>query len=275
MLDETQTAEVDTKEGEPPATEQQETGTETAETPEDKAKLLAEEDDGDEGPYAPKGLPEHLQGESDRDTIDKLAKAYNGLRAKAKEQGKDPRPESAKDYQIEPELAKQISDAEDLADDPFYAAAAEAAFQAGLGGKQFAGFLAQFFETANAAGLMLQETVNPRDELKALGDGDIARGRQLAQDVSTWGKKLHQDGVLSAADLEAFNQLGGTAARERVLHRLMQLSGHKPTIPTRGTEAKQGITERELKERVKDKRYGKDEAFTNETTRLFDQFYGN
>jgi len=95
--------------------------------------------DGAEQPsfYKPEGLPEHLLGSNDKETIDRLADAYNGAR---KAMGSVPN--EPKDYAFEaPDALKPYLPA----DDPMLSQAYEAAHKLKISKEQFQGLIESTF----------------------------------------------------------------------------------------------------------------------------------
>lgn len=89
-------------------------------------------------PYRPDGLPDHLFGKSDKETIDHLFKAHAGFRDAAAKH--EPPPADANGYAFEwSDSVKPY--AADFGEDKFFAGVKEDALKAGLSNKQANAFL--------------------------------------------------------------------------------------------------------------------------------------
>lgn len=115
-------------------------------------------------PYRPEGLPDHLFGKTDRETIDALARTVDGFRRAQAERGETPK--DAAGYVFEASEALRPY-ADGLAKDPFFDRVKAAAHKHGLPTKVFNGFLNDIMGEM-VAGKMVGEAYDPERERAAL-----------------------------------------------------------------------------------------------------------
>lgn len=107
----------------------------------DAAKPAGQAPGGGGGPspaYRPEGLPDHLYGATERETIDKLFKGYAGAREAIS--GFGTVPEAPEGYAFTPSEAAAPY-LPDLANDPFMKTVQASAHKHKIGDKQFQGFI--------------------------------------------------------------------------------------------------------------------------------------
>lgn len=116
-------------------------------------------------PYRPEGLPDHLFGANERETLDKVFNAYKPLHADSTRR-QQATPKEAKDYGFTPgeKLAPYFKDA----DSPVMKAAQIAAQKHGFTKEQFQGFLADTFGPLVESGA-LGHVFSPEKELARVG----------------------------------------------------------------------------------------------------------
>jgi hypothetical protein len=120
--------------------------------------------DGGPAAYRPDGLPDHLFGANERETIDKLHKAYSGARDAIAKYGEVPK--DAAGYVFEPgEAIKPY--VENLDKDPLFGKIRASAHKNGVPAKVFNGFLNDVMAEM-VAGDMVQPPFNPDKERAAL-----------------------------------------------------------------------------------------------------------
>ncbi len=107
--------------------------------------------------------------------------------------------------------------------------------------------------------------VNRETELGLLG----AKAEQRLQNISDFGKAN-----LSDEDYAGLLRATTTAESTAAIEALISMT-RAPKIPTDDTDVAVGVTHAELKERQADPRYKSDPAFRKETTKLYEQLFGN
>lgn len=235
----------------------------------DDAGKGEEGDDKPAAPFRPEGLPDHLAGENDRETIEKLNKAYLGARAQISEGTQGKAPKTSDDYKVE--LADDLGlpvDAEGAADKPVIDALRTAAHANGLTQGQFNGVLNDTLRSLVASGLI-------DDPYDAAREFDVLGGKEAAMPVINalvdWGKGLVKQGMLSEDDFSEYKIMAGTGRGARVMVVLREMTGEPPinlhTAPS-GLPSKD-----ELDAMIGDDRYGVDKAFTKKVEGLFNQVY--
>jgi len=115
-------------------------------------------------PYFPNGMPEHLRGKDEKETLDKLFGAFDGYRQRDATRGKVP--DNADGYTFTPsEVLKPFFANEK---DPAMASARAAAHKHGITGPQFEGFVNDVYTPLVEKGL-IPKPYDPHDELDKLG----------------------------------------------------------------------------------------------------------
>lgn len=230
--------------------------------------------------YRPEGLPDHLLGKSDKETIDNLAKAALNARKAIGDFGE--LPASAKDYQFQPteKVAPFLSD---FSNDPVFAIVTEAAHKAGIGTKQFAPFVNTMLEAMVSANF-LEDPWDPVKEQAAL-EPSIADPAERAKavdrrirDNAAWLQTLAAKGMPKESVAALEGSLDRAAAVQAIEWFRAQMRETTPIIS--GQASGEGITEAQLKERNRDPRNDPgspkhDPAFAAETTALYRRFYGD
>lgn len=224
-------------------------------------------DDAPPAPHRPEGLPDHLLGTTDVETLDKITKAYVGSR-EALAKGGGPPPDKPEDYEWKtpPEMGDLVPDG-----DPAIALFKEACHDAGVGKEMFSPLVARFLEKAIDGGLFPP----PQDlkaEAKIMGPNADAN---LAI-ISGWRESLLEQKIISAEEASELTIMAGTGHGANVLLTLMAMTGerHIPPTPPGLMEA---ASTKELATRMQSKKMHQDsgefdEAFYAETTRQLDAY---
>lgn len=234
-------------------------------------------------PYIPENLPEHYHGKTNEEIIDKLFNAVDGFR---KEQAKASKfPEKIDDYKIElGDLEDKILKKNDDGVDPIYEHMRVTFFENKVPGDVAKGIMEQFYnkaaEVAQAQGQNSgDDNISIDWDFKEYGGAEQAK--PVIDGVDAWANGLKQNGKLSAEDMEEIRLLKTHSAGLKLLSKLRLATGEKP-IPANfnGNTGNNAITEEDLRKRVADPRYVTgsrtfDKAFYEETTRMFNEFYGN
>ncbi|TCD15149.1 hypothetical protein [Oricola cellulosilytica] len=226
--------------------------------------------------HLPDGIPDHLKGQSDQETIDKVWGAYRGARdelAKNKPEGKPEKPEA---YSFEwPDSIKSSIAEDDKAVSLFREIAHEAEFTQ----KQIAA-IPKFFEAAAEKGLIdkpqdnnaLLESLAP-EGFQGSAEEKRTKGAQRLTTADNWVKQLTKDQGYDDAMKEELRLLTTSEPGVRVLERYMG-SGVVKTVTPGGERQASGVTQSQLNARVADPRNNStsekfDEDFAKETRELF------
>ncbi len=230
--------------------------------------------------YRPDGLPDHLLGKTDKETIDNLAKAALNARKAIGDFGE--LPASPKDYAFEP-TEKVKPYLSDVSKDPVFAMVTEAAHKAGIGTKQFAPFINTVLE-AMVAGNFVEDPWDPLKEQEAL-EPSITDPAERAKavdrrirDNAAWLQSLEAKGMPKVAVAALEGSLDRAAAVQAVEWFRAQMRETTPILNAPG--GGEAITEGQLKERNRDPRNDPgsskyDPRFAAETTALYRRFYGD
>lgn len=240
--------------------------------------------DGDApaGPYRPEGLPDHLLGESDKETIDKLKKSVDGFREAQSAKGVPAKPE---DYKLElpPEIQDKVvkpgADGKDPVLEQFKGIfhkhnIPQAAFNSIVGE-----VYQKVTEIAAAKGADPSAATAEAMDFEFKSMGGVEKAKPLIDGVQAWLGGLKGQGRLDDADLAELQVTASYPAGLKSIAKLRELAGEKPIpISFTATEGQKQLTEADLNARVADNRYNKkhkdfDPDFHKDTTRLFDEFY--
>lgn len=238
---------------------------------------------GAAAPYRPEGLPDHLFGTTERETIDKLLGAYKPAReeiAKLGELGKLPK--EAKDYAFDPsdKLKPYLPN---LAEDPVMQLARDTALKAGIRDKQFAPFIGGLLE-ALIDGDLVQAPVDLAAEKAALLPAD-ARGLDEAGKNAAIDRRVRDNHAriemwksrgLDEKSAEALAFTLDTAAGNKAVE--FFAAEMKTPQPTTGGAVAGGFTQADLDARQRDPRNKVgdakfDAAYAAETTRMYQTLY--
>jgi hypothetical protein len=215
--------------------------------------------------YRPEGLPDHLVGASDTETLDKLFKAYSGARTELSTRGGAP--ESVEGYALTfaddaPDHVKAIT-----SDDPAIKMARDLALKHKMSPAQF-GFVTDFLGEATKAG-MIDAPLDLKAEMTAFGGEDAfekARGAIKAQ-VET----LKTRGVVGDAEMAELDMITSTAAGLKLVAALR--GGGPSALNVDAGQAAGGVTYEDLQARMNDPRYSTrsskyDQAFRDQTSQM-------
>lgn len=242
--------------------------------------------DGQQPPpvYRPDGLPDHLFGKSDKETIDHLFKAFGGYRTaeaqRVEKYGAIPKELAGYKANLPDDLKAYVPE---LDKDPVYLGFQKRAHDLGITDKQFDGIVQGFFrDTIEQGGV--EEPYNAEKERDALiPPAEIPdpaeRAREVdrrSRDAMTYVDVLTSRGLDQASADMVKGWLDTAAGIKFVEFFRTQL---RETQPALGGGAA-GITHADLKTRMadpkndpRDPKY--DSAFAAETTRLYRQVLGN
>lgn len=225
-------------------------------------------DGGASAVYRPEGLPDHLLGKDERETLDKLAKAYSGAREAISKFGAVP--DAPEKYAFTP--AEAVAPyLPNVAEDPVFKAAQAAAHKHGLGDKQFAGFVNEFMGGL-VNGQMLDEPFSAEKE-RAIVAGDVAdpAERAKAADKAATDTIAYIDALAAQGKIakETADWAKGRTDRGHFIRFVGALRSAAPSVELGGAGAPAGITREDLQKRQADPRQKTDPAFQAETNRLY------
>ncbi len=228
--------------------------------------------------YRPEGLPDHLYGANERETLDKLFKAYSGARETIAKAGDVPKAVDGYAFEASEKL-KPFT--EGLDKDPFWTTVKEVSLKHGLPAKSFQGLFGDLMEKMVDGGLVA-EPFSPEAERAALvpditdpkaraATADRIIRENLAQ-VKAWGEQ-----GLDPASVKALEATMDRAATNKLVEWIRTSRGEQP--PALNGMPAGDITEAQLDARIADPRnnFGSpqyDKAFATETTEMKKKFYG-
>lgn len=229
--------------------------------------------------HKPDGLPEHLIGQSDQETIDRLANAYKGARDELAK-GKSPDvPEKADAYTFEWPEALKGSIAED---DQAVATFREIAHEHGFTQQQIDA-VPKFFEKMAEKGLIEQpidnnallESLAPADFKGSATDKQV-RGAQRLTAADSWVKQLTEAQGYTDGMKNELRLLTTSADGVAVIESLMRGGMTQSVQP--GGQPEPSFTKAELEARVADPRNDSSNPkyqpdFAERTTAMFKEFY--
>lgn len=238
---------------------------------------------GAPSPYRPEGLPAHLAGASDKDTIDHLYKAFNGFRTQQGAAGTVPEKPDGYKFEAGDKLAPYTAN---FAKDPVWGKTLEFAHKAGLTDKAFNAFMGPLLENLVEGGLVAAP-VDAKKMLRELAPAGATYADDAAKEAA--GGKRVTDNIAWAdgakanksidADIAGF--LAASAADNPAANKLIEwLRGtNGEALPAMGGAGGSGLSEAQLKERINDDRNNPssskfDKAFAKETDELSKKHWG-
>lgn len=233
-------------------------------------------------PYRPDGLPEHLAGASDKETIDRLHDAYSGARRELSTRGVPP--ENVEEYTLD--LAG--TPAEHLAigaDDPALTSFRGLAKEFGLTKEQF-GIVPKFLAQAVESGL-IDKPMSPQELAASLAPADfrgddaarIAAGEERQRQAGAFATLFAANHKLDDAARLELQSLTYSPAGLAVLE-AMNKAGMQTSVQTGGAGASGVPSADDLRRRQADPRNDRtspkyDPNFAKQTRELYKQVHGN
>ena len=150
------------------------------------------------------------------------------------------------------------------ADDPILASFAAIAHAEGIAVDKFNRIIAKVYpEMANQNA----PSFNVEEELTKLGRGDLKDGQRRASTVAEWiGALASRNAITAEQSTMMMTGWGSTAAGADLLMQIRNMTGEKE-IPMGAPMESEGFKSMpQIRDMMKDKRYGKDEGFTKEVS---------
>lgn len=238
---------------------------------------------GDPSPYRPDGLPDHLFGANDRETLDKIFGAYKGARQSIGEGNAVPDKPEGYSFEASDKLKPYV---ENFDKDPVYGKVREIAHKAGISDKQFKAFLPGVLEHF-VDGELVAAPVDPKALLRDMAPASMSAaseaeretaGARRVQDNIAWVDGAKTNGAMpeGVADFFAASAAGDPRAHAAI--EWLRGANVEPAPALGGSGGGGGASEDALKARIADPR-GQvggpqyDAAFAAETDRLYQQTY--
>lgn len=234
-------------------------------------------------PYRPEGLPDHLFGTSDKETIDKLNNAYTGARKSIGDLGAVPEKADGYTFEASDKLKPYVANFDK---DPVYIKTREIALKAGMTAKSFGSFMPELLESLIDGGLVAAP-IDAKAQLRALAPAELANGTDQEKEAA--GGRRVQDNIAwadgakasQAIDPDVAEFLSVSATDSPAANKLIEwLRGaNNETMPALGGGGGSGLSEDQLTARMNDPRNNPsdakyDRAFALETDALSKKHYG-
>lgn len=231
--------------------------------------------------YRPEGIPDHLLGATDQETIDKLLAQNKGFRDDTAKRGAVPRDVTSYDLGLsdDAKAAWKVAD-----DDKAVGLIKEVAHEYGLTDKQ-AGVFGKFLDVAMERGI-IPKPITPDALFKGLAPADAAAGDAVALgerrylDAETYLNTLGDTLGFAEDERRDALMMATTKGGLRLIERMMRSAGVETSVTVEGHGKSGGeITAESLKARLSDERNNAsspkfDRAFQAETDRQYKVFYG-
>lgn len=224
-------------------------------------------------------MPDHLLGKDDKETVDKVFKAFDGFRKTAGEQGAVPDAPEKYSFDASDKLKPYV---DNFDKDPVYNAARSIAHKAGMTDKVFKAFVPTLLEHFVDGGLV-EAPVDPKAMLRQLAPPDLdkatdaekeAAGGRRVRDNIAWLDQMKADktmpeGAATYLVAQAADNPGAHALidwlRGNRQERKPALSGGNPA----GTPSKADLDARNADPRNDPSSSQFDKGFAEETREMF------
>lgn len=240
--------------------------------------------DGVAAPYRPEGLPDHLYGKSDKETIDHLHKAYGGARAAIGEKGDIPEKADGYTFEAGEKLAPHVANFDK---DPVYNAVRGIAKEAGLTTKQFQTFMPKVLEHFVESGLV-DAAVDPKAMLRSVAPASMekasdaereAAGSKIVTDNIAWVDQMKATQAMPPAAADFLAAQAADAPGAHALINFMRGNSQELLPALNGGNGSSGLTDADMKARINDPRNNPsakeyDKAFALQTDDLSKKHYG-
>ena len=242
--------------------------------------------------YRPEGLPDHLFGENDHETMDKLAAAYAGARKELSK--KNNVPEKLDDYKIElsEDLSSKVLNVGEDGTDPIFEAMRGVLHANGVAPEKGANIVSEFYGIVSEKMAEMQGAQDGEGDEGGEGQpapldfdyktmGGIEKAQPVIDAGKAWITGLLNRGIINEADAKdmEFNLACGEGLSWMEKLRV-GIGGEQPVPADMGGSSGSGgkLTEDDLNARVSDPRYQRgnpkfEQKFFDDTTAMFQQFY--
>lgn len=205
----------------------------------------------------PEGLPDKFWDEKKGTDIQGLSKAYAELEKKF-HNGDHKAP---KEYDLSA-LGENIPEGDTLLE-----GYKEWAKENGISQAAFDTLATTF---ANEFGYQEQEQ---RDLIKSVHEQLGPNSKEIIRSNIDWSESLQRKGVIDQTEFEALNELGATAAGQRLMMKLRERNGEMAKIPV-NADVSDLKTKDELQEMVNNPEYRNNPAFRAKVEREFERSFG-
>lgn len=188
---------------------------------------------GDSGtPYKPEGLPDHLLGKSDKETIENINKAYKGAREELGKKG-NKAPETADAYalQLPDELKDKVIKVDATGKDPIFEALKPSLHKAGLSNENASMLVTELYKAVDA---QIQKNAEAAQNDPAVADivfkqlGGAEKAKPLQDSANAWINGVTEKIGLSKESAQELQYLTYHSQGLKLLNELRGLTSEKP-----------------------------------------------
>lgn len=224
--------------------------------------------------YKPEGLPDHLAGKTDQETIDLLFKSWGGFRKDAAKKGI---PETPDGYELSlpDDLKDKVLHLNKDGKDVVFEAIKPIAHKHGMPSAAVSAFAAEAYRVlVDMGGGAGTDNAGPAADFDFKSLGGAEKAAPHIEGATVWINGLQQTGKISEKVAGELKLLTSYGEGVEVLSALRGLTGEAP-IPSRTDgDTPQEVTKEILQERVADPRYkDKGSEYYRETTKMFEKLY--
>lgn len=235
-------------------------GAEGATAATDTGKTAAESTAAAGTPYKPEGLPDHLLGKNDKETIENINKAYKGAREELGKKG-NKAPETAEAYTLTlpDDLKDKVIKVDATGKDPIFESLKPALHKAGISNENASMLVTELYKSVAAQIAKNAETAandpNAADVgFKQLGGAEKAKPLQDASNA--WINSLKEKLGLDDKDMQELQFLTYHSQGLQVLNKLRGLTSEKPIPADWGQSNPDApVTQVQIDEMMHDQRY--------------------
>lgn len=226
--------------------------------------------------YKPDGLPDHMVGKTDQETIDNINKAYKGLRKTLGEGKSLPDSPDAYEYDFGDMAEKIVKPGED-GKDPVLSHMNSIFHEKGISNADAQDLVLELYKVAETMGgdiaaAQSEETLD--FEFKSMGG--VEKAQPTLDAVSMWTKSLDEKGLLSDAVKDEVSLLITHSSGLELLNVLRVQNGEEPIPSNMNNSTPKGEqTQDDLNSMMRDPKYwrDKDPAFIKKVTEGFQKLY--
>lgn len=187
--------------------------------------------------YRPEGFPDHLVGSNEKETLDKLFKAYMGAR-KDISKGIPQAPEKLEDYQLKLDETVMNDLVSDGADESRLNGFKEIALKAKLSEDQFNTVLSEYAKLAKSQidqDMLMTEEVKQQWLKQSWEElGGVEQAKQTVSAVRNYANALVTKGVISREDLPTYEAMVSEAPFVKLMSKIISHTSEKPINPHNG-----------------------------------------